>query len=62
MEMIQVDDLVDFICPNCGNIIKGKRGEKIECNKCYPDFKGWFEKTAQLREQEVQDGGNSQSF
>jgi len=42
LEMVQVNELVTFECPNCGHITKGKRGEKINCPKCMPDFKGWF--------------------
>jgi ssDNA-binding Zn-finger/Zn-ribbon topoisomerase 1 len=41
-EMIQVNELVTFECPNCGYITKGKRGEKMNCPKCQPDFKGYF--------------------
>ena len=42
MEMIQQNELVSYECPNCGYITKDKRGEKINCPKCTPDFKGWF--------------------
>jgi len=41
-EMIQVNDLVTFECPHCGYITKGKRGEKVNCPKCQPDFSGYF--------------------
>jgi len=40
-EMIQVNELVTFECPNCGHITKGKRGSKINCPKCQQDFKGY---------------------
>jgi rubrerythrin len=39
--MIQANELVDFICPSCGYITKGIRGEKKHCPKCQPDFMGW---------------------
>jgi hypothetical protein len=42
-EMIQCGELVTFECPNCGYIAKGKRGEKINCQKCQPDLAGWMQ-------------------
>ena len=52
-EMIQVNDLVNYECPNCGYITKGKRGEKMDCPKCQPDFKGYI-LGAKNTEQQVQ--------
>lgn len=40
-EMIQVNELVTFECPNCGYICKGERGEKINCPKCTPEHEGY---------------------
>lgn len=57
MEMIQVNDLVTFECPNCGYITKGKRDEKMNCPKCQPDFNG-YTLGAKNTEQQVQPGAS----
>ena len=44
MEMVETSELVTFQCPHCGHVQKGRHGEKPQCPKCTPDFKGWFSK------------------
>lgn len=39
--MHQLNDLVDYECPNCGYIKKAKLRETVCCPKCQPDFTGY---------------------
>lgn len=49
VQMIQCNELVDFSCPACGYICKGRNRAVLFCPKCFIHEDNWY--SNELRKQ-----------